>query len=159
LYDFSPQQSGKKQAFLISLYDAYYCSKICIYAQGMDIIQQKSNEQNWDIDIRECVRVWKNGCIIRGNILDTIQKEGKVPLLASPFFKEQIQFRQRNWRDVASLYLSQHIPAPVLNGSLTYFDAMTTNTLPSNLVQAQRDYFGNHGYQRIDREGIFFSNW
>lgn len=165
LYNFvSKNIPSQKKTFVRELYDAYYCSKICIYSQGLNIIREKSIQQNWNIDLSECVRIWKNGCIIRGDILDYIQKEYKTDpelysLLYSPFFMNQIKFRQTNWRTIGSICIEHHIPSSIINGSISYFDTYTCDKLPSNLVEAQRDYFGNHGYERIDKKGIHYSDW
>jgi len=143
---------------------ALYCAKTCSYAQGMAMLRRASTEFDWNLPLGEIARIWKAGCIIRAKFLRTIQEAfdrdaGLPNLLLDPFFKEAIAERQTAWRKVVSIGQTAGIPLPAMGGSLAYYDAYRTGRLPANLVQAQRDLFGAHTYQRLDREGTFHTHW
>eukprot|EP00798_Chlamydomonas_sp_ICE-L_P029410 gene29410-5758_t len=160
-----PQVEGIDRAQLISdVAQALYASKICSYAQGMSIIKQKSDEQKWDVDLGKLVSIWKGGCIIRAEFLDDISKayanEPKLAnLLVDPFFAGNLVKREAAWRRVVTLAIANGVPAPGFATSLGYFDTYRRDRLPANLVQAQRDFFGSHTYQRTDKEGWFHTVW
>lgn len=143
---------------------ALYASKICSYAQGMNLIRAKSMEQGWDLNLGELARIWKGGCIIRAVFLDRIKQAydrnaSLANLLVDPEFAREVVERQGAWRRVVSLAIQAGITAPGMSTSLAYFDTYRRGSLPANLVQAQRDYFGAHTYERVDREGSFHTEW
>jgi 6-phosphogluconate dehydrogenase len=143
---------------------ALYCAKTCSYAQGMAMLHRASGEFDWSLPLGEIARIWKAGCIIRAKFLRTIQEAfARDPdltnLLLDPFFKEAIAERQSAWRKVVSAGQQGGIPLPAMGGSLAYYDAYRTGRLPANLVQAQRDLFGAHTYERLDKPGHFHTQW
>jgi 6-phosphogluconate dehydrogenase len=143
---------------------ALYASKICSYAQGMALLRLASEEYNYGLDLSELARIWKGGCIIRAQLLDQIarafRRNQALPnLLVDEEFRTQVDDRQEAWREVVSIGVRAGIPMLAMAGSLGYFDMYRTARLPANLIQAQRDYFGAHTYQRIDREGVFHTEW
>lgn len=157
----SPEE---KQAFIDDVRNALYASKICSYAQGMALIRAKSDSMEWALDLSEMARIWKGGCIIRAAFLDDIkeafQRDADLPnLLVDSQFASSIATRQASWRRVVGLAVAQGVAAPGMTSSLSYFDTYRRGRLPANLVQAQRDYFGSHTYQRIDKEGWFHTVW
>ena len=153
---------GDTQAFINKVRDALYCSKMCSYAQGMALLSKASTEFNYNLDLAETARIWKGGCIIRAGFLDKIKTAFKdnprLPnLLLAPEFKQTILDRQNAWREVLATSNSLGIPVPAFSASLDYFDSYRRDRLPQNLTQAQRDYFGAHTYERIDKpRGEFF---
>ena len=143
-----------------------YASKICSYAQGMNLIRAGSENWKWDINLGEVSRIWKGGCIIRaqflGKIKDAYQRRADLPnLLLDPDFNAYIQGAQANWRRVVATAAQAGIPAPAFSASLGYFDSYRTADSPLNLTQAQRDFFGSHTYQRTDRPeaGFVHTEW
>eukprot|EP00246_Nothoceros_aenigmaticus_P006631 TRINITY_DN1965_c0_g2_i1.p1 TRINITY_DN1965_c0_g2~~TRINITY_DN1965_c0_g2_i1.p1 ORF type:complete len:499 (+),score=116.62 TRINITY_DN1965_c0_g2_i1:77-1573(+) len=143
---------------------ALYAAKICSYAQGMNLIRAKSLEQGWNLDLGELARIWKGGCIIRAIFLDRIKKAyDRNPKLASllvdPEFAKEMVERQGAWRRVLTLAISVGVSTPGMGASLAYFDTYRRGRLPANLVQAQRDYFGAHTYERVDAEGSYHTEW
>ncbi|MDJ1183578.1 decarboxylating NADP(+)-dependent phosphogluconate dehydrogenase [Roseofilum casamattae] len=158
----SGKYDGDIAAFIPKVRDALYCSKICSYAQGMALLATASQEFGYDLNLSEISRIWKGGCIIRAGFLDKIKVAFKenpsLPnLLLAPEFKQTILDRQQAWRDVLALAAQLGIPVPAFSASLDYFDSYRRAVLPQNLTQAQRDYFGAHTYERIDRpRGEFF---
>jgi 6-phosphogluconate dehydrogenase len=153
---------GDKQDFINKVRDALYCSKMCSYAQGMALLSKASAEYNYNLNLSECARIWKGGCIIRAGFLGKIQSafidNPKLPnLLLAPEFKQTILDRQEAWREVLAAANRLGIPVPAFSASLDYFDSYRRDRLPQNLTQAQRDYFGAHTYERIDKpRGEFF---
>jgi 6-phosphogluconate dehydrogenase len=156
------QYRGDVEAFIPKVRDALYCSKMCSYAQGMALIAKASAEFNYNINLPEVSRIWKGGCIIRAGFLDKIKKafndNPALPnLLLAPEFKQSILDRQAAWREVLILANELGIPVPAFSASLDYFDSYRRASLPQNLTQAQRDYFGAHTYERTDKpRGEFF---
>ncbi len=147
---------GDAKAFVNKVRDALYCSKMCSYAQGMALIAKASAEYNYGVSLPESSRIWKGGCIIRAGFLDKIKKafvdNPSLPnLLLAPEFKQSILDRQQAWREVLILANELGIPVPAFSASLDYFDSYRRASLPQNLTQAQRDYFGAHTYERIDK--------
>jgi len=143
---------------------ALYASKICSYAQGMNLIRAKSIEKGWDLKLGELARIWKGGCIIRAVFLDRIKKAydrnpDLASLLIDPEFAKEMVERQSAWRRVVTLAINAGISVPGMSASLAYFDSYRRDTLPANLVQAQRDYFGAHTYERTDMPGFFHTEW
>lgn len=146
------------------LKDALYASKICSYAQGFALMSAASQEYNYDLQMHELARIWKGGCIIRAVFLDLIRKAyvdnpGLSNLLMAPEFQKDIEKRIASWRSVVSLATNLGIALPAMSASLAYFDNYRRERNPANIIQAQRDYFGAHTYQRTDKEGIFHTQW
>ncbi|MBT9317555.1 decarboxylating NADP(+)-dependent phosphogluconate dehydrogenase [Leptothoe spongobia] len=144
--------------------DALYCSKICSYAQGMALLRKASETYGYDLDLGECARIWKGGCIIRARFLNKIKhafsENPALPnLLLAPEFKQTILDRQSAWRDVVAMAAQYGVPVPAFSASLDYFDSYRRAQLPQNLTQAQRDYFGAHTYKRVDQDGTFHTEW
>lgn len=156
--------SGDKQAFIGKVRDALYCSKICSYAQGMALMSAASKEFSFNLNLSEISRIWKGGCIIRAGFLDKIKSAfaddpALANLLLAPEFRQTILDRQQAWREVMATAAQLGIPVPAFSASLDYFDSYRRDRLPQNLTQAQRDFFGAHTYQRIDKEGTFHTEW
>lgn len=155
---------GDATAFINKIRDALYCSKICSYAQGMALLSAASKTYHYDLNLSECARIWKGGCIIRARFLDKIKEAFKqdpqLPnLLVAPQFKQSILDKQTAWREVIAEAAKLGIPVPAFSTSLGYFDSYRREQLPQNLTQAQRDYFGAHTYERIDKPGVFHTEW
>ena len=157
---------GDRKQAVTAIRDALYASKVCSYAQGMNLIQAGSEGYNWKINLREMARIWKAGCIIRAEFLNEImQAYERDPQLANLMldseFRTNMQQAQQNWRWTLRLAIEHGIPVPSMTASLGYFDSYRTARLPQNLTQAQRDYFGAHTYQRADHpeEGFVHSDW
>ncbi len=154
--------AGDVESFIPKVRDALYCSKMCSYAQGMALIAKASAEFNYQVNLPEVARIWKGGCIIRAGFLDKIKQafidNPDLPnLLLAPEFKQSILDRQSAWREVLVLANQLGIAVPAFSASLDYFDSYRRASLPQNLTQAQRDYFGAHTYERIDKpRGEFF---
>lgn len=151
----SERYSGNKQELIDAVHDALYASKICSYAQGMNLIRRGSDEYKWDVNLGELSRIWKGGCIIRAQFLDKIkqayQRRADLPnLLLDPDFKAWALEAQPRWRQAVTTAQSLGIPAAAMSASLAYFDTYRAANLPLNLTQAQRDFFGSHTYQRTD---------
>ena len=158
--------TGDRAEMIQAVRDALYASKICSYAQGMNLIRAGSENWNWNINLGEVSRIWKGGCIIRaqflGKIKDAYQRRADLPnLLLDPDFNAYIQRAQSNWRRVVATAAQAGIPVPAFSASLGYFDSYRTADLPLNLTQAQRDFFGSHTYQRTDRPeaGFVHTEW
>lgn len=158
--------TGNKEDVITQLKDALYVSKIISYAQGFVLLREASKTYKWDLNFGEIALLWRGGCIIRSAFLDDINSAFKEePKLANlilyPHFKKIIESRITNYRNTLVLAITCGIPVPALSAGLAYFDGYTTGKLPANLLQAQRDYFGAHTYERLDRKrGEFFhTNW
>ncbi len=150
--------------FIESVRQALYASKICSYAQGFFQLQAAADKYGWDLQYGEIALVWRGGCIIRAAFLERIneafQREPQLEnLLLDPYFKEAVESSQEDWRNVVSTAALIGIPVPAFSGGLNYYDGYRSERLPHNLLQAQRDYFGAHTYERIDDEGVFHSDW
>jgi len=157
---------GDKPAFIDDLEQALYASKIVSYAQGYQVMRAFGQEQGWKLNNGGIALMWRGGCIIRsvflGNIRDAFDKdENLVNLLLDPFFEEAVETAQHSWRRVASQAALLGIPMPAISSALSYYDGYRTARLPANLLQAQRDYFGAHTYERTDkpRGEWFHTNW
>ena len=160
----SGKYEGDTKTFINQIRDALYCSKICSYAQGMALLSAASKAYSYDLNLSETARIWKGGCIIRAGFLNKIKSAFKenpeLPnSLLAPEFKQTILDRQDAWREVLSQSAKLGIPVPAFSASLDYFDSYRRDRLPQNLTQAQRDYFGAHTYERIDKEGFFHTEW
>jgi 6-phosphogluconate dehydrogenase len=154
-----PQTSaweGDGSFLVAAVHDALYASKICSYAQGFNLIRAGSDAHEWGIDLSEMARIWKGGCIIRAKFLDNIKTAYKrderlVSLLLDEDFSAWMTDAQKNWRTSVSIAQQHGIPVPAISSSLAYFDSYRTASLPQNLTQAQRDFFGAHTYERVDK--------
>ena len=150
--------AGNRAALITAVRDALYASKICSYAQGFNLIRAGSNENQWNIDLSEMARIWKGGCIIRARFLDRIRDAYKrepdlANLLLDEDFRKWMMESQANWRSSIGLAQQHGVPTLAMSASLAYFDSYRTASLPQNLTQAQRDYFGAHTYERTDKPG------
>lgn len=162
-----PQQLpdiGDKQQFIEAIRKALYASKICSYAQGFAQMRAASDEYNWDLQYGEIAKIFRGGCIIRArflqNIMEAYEREPDLSnLLLDDYFKNIVAQYQSAWRDVVSLAVQRGIPVPALSSGLAYYDSYRSARLPANLLQAQRDYFGAHTFERIDKEGTFHYEW
>ena len=155
---------GEKDHLISLVEDALYASKITSYAQGIRLLQLASKEYDWGLEISRIVRVWREGCIIRADLLEDIAKAydrdpDLINLILDDFFKESVLSRVASWREVIKIAVGLGIPFMANGDSLAYFDALRSRVLPANLTQAQRDYFGAHTYHRTDREGVFHTKW
>jgi len=158
--------TGDKKQFIEDLRQALFASKIVSYAQGYTLMRAAAEEYGWNLNYGGIALMWRGGCIIRsvflGKIKEAFDNNQELPnLLLDPFFKEKTMQAQEGWRRVAATALTNGVPVPALTSALCYFDGYRTERLPANLLQAQRDYFGAHTYERLDRpRGEFFhTNW
>jgi 6-phosphogluconate dehydrogenase len=153
---------GSKAELIQAVRDSLYASKICSYAQGFALMRAASEQYNWNLNYGEIAMIFRGGCIIRARFLqrikDAFDKNAKLPnLLLDPYFKDIIEKTQHNWRRIVSQAALTGIPVPAYSASLAYFDSYRSERLPANLLQAQRDYFGSHTYERVDQpRGKFF---
>ncbi|AGF72429.1 NADP-dependent phosphogluconate dehydrogenase [Corynebacterium halotolerans] len=143
---------------------ALYASKLVAYAQGFDEIKAGSDENNWDIDPRDLATIWRGGCIIRAKFLDRIKEAydtnpGVESLLLDPYFKGEMGDLVDSWRRVVILATQLGLPVPVFASSLSYYDSLRAERLPAALIQGQRDFFGAHTYERVDKPGAFHTLW
>ncbi|HOX05104.1 MAG TPA: decarboxylating NADP(+)-dependent phosphogluconate dehydrogenase [Planctomycetota bacterium] len=157
---------GNKAAFIKQLQAAVYASKICSYAQGYQLMRAAAAEYKWKLNYGEIALVWRNGCIIRARFLGKIKaafdrNPELANLLLDPYFKKIVLKAQKSWRNVIRTAVELGIPVPAMGTALNYFDSYRSERLPANLLQAQRDYFGAHTYERVDRpRGQFFhTDW
>jgi 6-phosphogluconate dehydrogenase len=162
----SPRFTGSRAAFLRQLHDAVYASKICSYAQGYQLLREASKEYKWDLRFGEIAMIWRAGCIIRAQFLGKIKEAfdrdpALANLLLDPYFRGVAAKAQRAWRTVIKTAVDLGVPVPAMGTALSYYDAYRAARLPANLLQAQRDYFGAHTYERVDRpRGQFFhTDW
>lgn len=158
--------SGDLQIFLKHLKSAVYAAKICSYAQGFQLLRKGSEEFNWNLNLGQIALLWRGGCIIRARFLDRINEAFIVVpkltnLMLAPYFSKVLAEAQIGWRKVVKDAIDMGIPIPAMSAALNYYDSYRCERLPANLLQAQRDYFGAHTYERIDRpRGQFFhTNW
>jgi 6-phosphogluconate dehydrogenase len=161
-----PQFDGDKQAFVQDLRKAVYASKIISYTQGYMLMRSAAREYKWNLNNGGIALMWRGGCIIRsvflGKIKDAFDKNPQLTnLLLDSYFMQQIEAAQPAWRRVVAKAVEMGIPIPSMASALAFFDGYRRNRLPANLLQAQRDYFGAHTYERVDRpRGQFFhTNW
>jgi len=157
---------GDAKAFLDDIRDALYASKIVSYAQGYQLMRAAAEEHHWDLNYGGIALMWRGGCIIRsqflGKIRDAFDEDpGLVNLLLVPYFKKAVEQAQAGWRRVIAQAVSMGVPVPAFSSALAYYDGYRSERLPANLLQAQRDYFGAHTYERVDKpRGEFFhTNW
>ncbi|OGV63963.1 MAG: phosphogluconate dehydrogenase (NADP(+)-dependent, decarboxylating) [Lentisphaerae bacterium RIFOXYA12_FULL_48_11] len=157
---------GDRQKFISQLLDAVYAAKICSYAQGFQLMRAAAKEYGWKLKYGEIAMIWREGCIIRAQFLGKIKeafdrKPNLANLLLDPYFKKVISKGQRSWRKVIKTTVGLGIPVPAMGTALNYYDSYRSERLPANMLQAQRDYFGAHTYERVDKpRGEFFhTDW
>ncbi|MDZ4658674.1 MAG: decarboxylating NADP(+)-dependent phosphogluconate dehydrogenase [Bythopirellula sp.] len=160
----SAKYNGDRAKFIDQIRDALYASKICSYAQGFVQLQAASAEHGWALNFGNCALLWRGGCIIRALFLDRIKeafdKDPKLEnLLLAPYFQQAMQTAQDGWRHVVSTAALLGIPTPAFSAALAYYDGYRRERLPANLLQAQRDYFGAHTFERLDKPGTFHAEW
>jgi len=161
-----PVVSGSEEDNIMALHDALYASKVISYAQGFMLMREAAREQGWDLNYGEIALMWRGGCIIRsaflGNIKTAYDTNPQLENLAlDTFFVDALKAAEAGWRKAVTLAVANGIPAPAFASALSYFDGYRSERLPANLLQAQRDYFGAHTYERVDRpRGEFFhTDW
>ena len=161
-----PAFKGDKKAFIEDLRKALFASKVVSYAQGYTLMRAAAAEYGWDLNYGGIALMWRGGCIIRsvflGKIKEAFEKDHDIAnILIAPYFTEKMKEAQSSWRNVVAQTALNGIPAPTMSSALAYYDGYRCERLPANLLQAQRDYFGAHTYERIDKpRGEFFhTNW
>ncbi|MEK6766179.1 MAG: NADP-dependent phosphogluconate dehydrogenase [Planctomycetota bacterium] len=157
-------EGASPQKLIDSTRDALYVSKICSYAQGMSLLKKASVEYGYNMDLGTIAKIWRAGCIIRARLLNDItsafNRNKDLPnLLVDDVFRESVKTRQESWRFVIRTAIELGIPMPAMSASLAYYDSYRSERLPANLIQAQRDFFGAHTFERIDKPGIFHADW
>ncbi len=151
-----------REALVAQVHDALYASKVVSYAQGLDLMRTMSERKHWTLDLGRIAAIWRGGCIIRarflGRITEAYRADPALPnLMRAPFFEDVLNRSQAAWREAVALAVRAGIPVPAMGASLAYYDSYRSARLPANLLQAQRDFFGAHTYERIDRpEGQWF---
>ncbi len=162
----TPKFEGDRKQFINDIMNALLGAKIISYAQGYNLMMEAAKEYGWTLNYGGIALMWRGGCIIRSVFLADIKKafdkNAALPnLLLDPFFKGKVEEAQAGWRNVCATALTNGVPVPALTSALCYFDGFRSERLPANLLQAQRDYFGAHTYERIDKpRGEFFhTNW
>ncbi|HVG28785.1 MAG TPA: NADP-dependent phosphogluconate dehydrogenase [Pyrinomonadaceae bacterium] len=150
--------AGDRAELIAVIRDALYAAKICSYAQGMNLIRAGSQHYDWKIDLGETARIWKGGCIIRARFLGKIKeayarRPDLASLLLDPDFNARLSEAQTSWRRAITVAVGAGVPVPAMTASLGYFDTYRAADLPTNLTQAQRDFFGSHTYERADKPG------
>ena len=158
------KQTGIKEEIIEMVRRALYASKVCAYAQGFSLMRAAAQEYGWTLDYGAIAKIFRGGCIIRAQFLNRItqayERDPGLPnLLLDPYFTGIVENYQRAWRDAAAMAVKSGASCPALLSALSYFDAYRSARLPANLIQAQRDYFGAHTYQRTDKEGVFHREW
>ena len=158
------QQILDKNVWIDYVRQALFMGKICAYAQGFTQYKMTSDLYGWDLPLKDIALIFRGGCIIRAKFLNTIseayqEQPNLANLLLSPYFTEKIQDYQDGMRNVVCEGIQSGISFPCLSASLTYYDSYRTGTSNASLLQAQRDYFGAHTYERNDLEGVFQTNW
>ncbi|WP_022872540.1 NADP-dependent phosphogluconate dehydrogenase [Nesterenkonia alba] len=155
-----------RQDFVEDIRKALYASKLVSYAQGFDMLSAAGQEFGWDLNMRTIASLWRAGCIIRADLLDTIMRAYDAPaadqprnLLLAPEFTEALAECLPSWRRVVAAAATYGVPAPVFSSALAYYDSLRAERLPAALTQGLRDYFGAHTYQRIDKPGTFHIRW
>jgi 6-phosphogluconate dehydrogenase len=155
---------GNRDGFIEDVRVALYASKVVAYAQGFDQIQAASDEYGWNIDRGAMARIWRGGCIIRARFLNRIteayERDPELPsLLVDPYFTDIVADGLSGWRRVVAQAALAGVPAPGFSSSLSYYDSLRSDRLSAALIQGQRDFFGAHTYQRIDKKGTFHTLW
>ncbi len=160
----SGRYAGNQEEFVEQVRQALYASKICSYAQGFVQLRAAAAEHQWPLDFGSIALLWRGGCIIRAVFLERIKEafdaDPKLEnLLLAPYFCKAVQEAQPAWRHVVATAVHLGVPVPAFSSALAYYDGYRSERLPANLLQAQRDYFGAHTYQRVDKEGVFHTDW
>jgi 6-phosphogluconate dehydrogenase len=162
----SAKISVPHDALIAKVHDALYASKIVSYAQGFDLMRAMSEKKSWSLDLGGIAGIWRGGCIIRARFLNPIteayrEQPALANLMLAPFFRDVINRSQSAWREVVALAVSHGIAVPAMSASLSYYDAYRSARLPANLLQAQRDFFGAHTYERTDKPAgeAFHTEW
>ena len=160
----SPEGRGDRARLVEAARHALYASKITSYAQGMAMLRIASKEYGYGINPGSVAKIWRAGCIIRASLLEDIRRAfdrdpSLVNLLLDDAFRDAIAERQDGWRHAVQAAIGLGIPVPAMSSSLAYYDSYRSARLPANLTQAQRDFFGAHTYRRVDREGVFHTDW
>ena len=160
----SPEGRGDRARLVEAARHALYASKITSYAQGMAMLRIASKEYDYGINPGSVAKIWRAGCIIRASLLEDIRRAfdrdpSLVNLLLDDAFRDAIAERQDGWRHAVQAAIGLGIPVPAMSSSLAYYDSYRSARLPANLTQAQRDFFGAHTYRRVDREGVFHTDW
>ena len=156
--------TGDRQRLIDAVRDALYASKIISYAQGFTLFAAASKQYGWNLNFGDIATIWRGGCIIRAKFLNRIKEAfDRSPqlenLMLDPFFGDILEKSQTNWRFAISQAIQAGVALPAFAASLSYFDSYRQERLPANLLQAQRDYFGAHTYERIDKPGVFHTEW
>jgi 6-phosphogluconate dehydrogenase len=156
--------TGNKQEFIEMIRKALYASKICSYAQGFQLLKAANEEYKWNLQFGSIATLWRAGCIIRAQFLGKIKEAYErnpalANLLLDPYFTGAIKDASASWRKVVATAVELGVPVPAFSSALSYYDGYRSAILPANLLQAQRDFFGAHTYRRIDKEGIFHTQW
>jgi 6-phosphogluconate dehydrogenase len=160
----SGKYTGNKDAFVNAIRDALYASKVVAYAQGFDQMAVAAKEHGWDLRFGDLATIWRGGCIIRARFLDRIKdaydaQPDLANLMLAPYFNDALTRTQEAWRQVVIEAVRLGVPVPAFSSALAYYDGYRRERLPANLIQAQRDLFGAHTYERVDRPGTFHSTW
>jgi 6-phosphogluconate dehydrogenase len=162
----APLLALDRATLVAQVHDALYASKIVSYAQGMDLMRTMSERQRWQLDLAGIAGIWRGGCIIRARFLKHITEAYRANpaldnLMLAPFFQQVLNRSQMAWRQVVAQAVTAGIPVPAFSASLAYYDSLRTERLPANLLQAQRDFFGAHTYERVDRPAgqWFHTDW
>jgi len=160
----SIKYDGDRQRLVDAVRDALYASKVISYAQGFTLFAAAGKHYNWPLNFGDIATIWRGGCIIRAKFLNRIKEAfDRSPqlenLMLDPFFSSLLEGNQANWRHAVSIAVQAGVAVPAFSASLAYFDSYRQERLPANLLQAQRDYFGAHTYERIDRPGAFHTEW
>jgi 6-phosphogluconate dehydrogenase len=156
--------TGDRDELVTAVRDALYASKIVSYAQGMELLGAASKQFNWELNFGDIATIWRGGCIIRAKFLNRIREAYERyarlhNLLLDSYFTDIIARTQHNWRRAVATAVEQGVAVPAFSASLGYFDSYRQARLPSNLLQAQRDFFGAHTYERVDKPGVFHTEW
>jgi 6-phosphogluconate dehydrogenase len=159
-----PKFTGDRKQLIEAVHDALYASKIVSYAQGMELLGAASTTYHWNLNFGDIATIWRGGCIIRAKFLNRITEAyARNPslhnLLLDSYFTDIIAQTQHNWRVAVSTAINQGVAVPAFSASLAYFDSYRSARLPANLLQAQRDFFGAHTYERVDKPGVFHTEW
>jgi 6-phosphogluconate dehydrogenase len=162
--DGGARATSDRELFIESVRQALYASKICSYAQGFVQLQAQAAESGWDLNYGAIALLWRGGCIIRARFLERIkeafERDPRLEnLLLDEYFRKAMQAAQPGWRAVVGIAVALGIPVPAFAAALSYYDGYRSARLPANLLQAQRDYFGAHTFQRVDRPGVFHADW
>jgi 6-phosphogluconate dehydrogenase len=155
---------GDRREFIEQIRQALYASKICSYAQGFVQLQAAALEHDWPLNFGDCAMLWRGGCIIRAVFLDRIKEAFDENaqlenLLLAPYFSQAVAQAGPSWRHVVATSARLGVPVPAFSAALAYFDGYRRERLPANLLQAQRDYFGAHTFERLDKPGAFHAEW